>query len=336
MALLFMDSVDLLDVAHLPERYDIVPGSDIVVPTTGGRFGGRAIQINDDNSFISKFIDGTPQTVIVSFAAFRVQTEAATDRILFFDNDTADGGIRIDNVPGSSFFSVNRGVTQLGTFDWPINAWTHFSIKWKADNAAAGTFDVFVNGVNVFTFAGDTINSGSATANAFRFGAGNTMDMFYDDIFICDDTGAAPFNDILADRRIDLIMPDAAGDSTQWAVTGAASNFDAVNEIPADDDTSYVEDAVSAQLDLYNMASLPSGISTIDGVQVTALARNPDGGSSGLILKVKTGAVEADSATFAPPTNYKYFADIFLVDPDTTVAWTVSGVNGMQAGVEVS
>lgn len=338
MTLLFMDGMDLYGItADLATRYTSVASTSVAYGAAIGRFGGGGIIVSDDDRYITKDITGSPQTCVISFAVFRSTViGAGADIVWRFDNSAAGGGMACKSITGSDgTLQVTRGTTTvLGTFPLSTNIWHYVSIKWKAANVG-GTFDVEVDGVNVFTFSGDTVLSGLETCNTVLLGGDRLQDFTYDDLIITDAAGAAPFNDLLSDRRIDTILPDAAGDSSGFTATPSVANFLNVDDVAPDGDTTHNEAEISTTKDLYNMAAMGFTPSSIDGVNVVALAKNPDAGGTQFKLKTKTGVTEGNGSAKTPTSVYLYFDELFLTDPDTAAAWTESGVNGMQAGMEI-
>ena len=65
-------------------------------------------------------------------------------------------------------------------------------------------------------------------------------------------------------------------------------------------------------------------------------ARKDDAASREVRCKVKSGAAHRRwRAPHALTASYVYYLDIFEADPDTSAAWTSSGVNAVQIGPEV-
>jgi len=335
MTILFMDGMDLYGVtADLSTRYAAVNGTNITYSATSGRFGGGGITVSDDDKYFNAPIAGTPQTAVISFGVFRTTVPSAAD-IVFRANNSGAGNINFRTIAALPDIQIRRGPTTiLGSFSLSLNTFHWVSIKIKVANTG-GTIDVEVDGVNVFSFTGDTLNSGTETNNSFDFGGDINQDFTYDDIIITDIAGSAPFNALLADRRIDTILPNATGDSAGFTASPVVDNFLNVDDTAPDGDTTHVEAEVAATKDLYNMASMGFSPSAIDAVNVVALSKNPDAGGTQYKLKVKSGVTEGTGSAITPTTGYQYDDEVFLTNPDTTAAWTESEVNSMQAGMEI-
>lgn len=338
MTLLFMDGMDLFGAtSELTRRYDSVEGTSVAFGAALGRYGGGGIVVSDDDKYFSKSIPGTPQTAVVSFAIFRDSSAASADVVWKWDTDVSNGGLTFKTVPASASITVLRGTTELGTFAVGTGEWHWVSMKVKISDST-GTIDVEVDGVSVFSFAGDTLQAGTAVSGAFVFGGEQTVDFTYDDIIVTDVAGSAPFNDLLSDRRIDTILPNAVGDSSGFTASPAVDNYLNVDDTAPDDDTTYVEAEASTTKDLYNMASMGFSPGSIDLVNVVALARNPDAGGTQLKLiatEAASGATEATGSAQTPTSGYGYLDEQFLLNPETAAAWTESEVNGIQAGMEI-
>lgn len=335
MTIFFMDGMDVYSAtADIIERWDANDGSGITYSSTIGRFGGGGVVIFVDDRYITKVFDAIPE-IVLSFSLFRAFAASQNDDVIQIDNGTVDAGISLVSQTGSSSIAVYRGSrltgTNLGTFDFTTNAWHWLSIRYLADDVN-GTIDIEVDGVNLFSFVGDTVNSGLPEIQRVLLGGDNAQNYTYDDVIMTDVSGPAPFNTLLTDRHIDTILPDAAGDDTDWLPTGGA-NF--ANAQTNNNDTSYNESETPGDKDLYNMANMGFSPTVIDAVNVTAVVKNPDGGVTQFKVKVKSGATEGDGPDTQPVSMYKYFDKVFLTNPATASAWTESEVNSAQAGVEI-
>lgn len=330
MTLLFMDGMDRYGlISEVSRNFDSV-GTAILL-TTGGAFGGGAVKFTS-NQHMEKAVAGTPQTCVVSFRINRA-VPLSTQFFIYIDNSVGGALFKLRQQSGSQVDVYAAGAV-VGTFTLPVGSWEWVSIKVKASNSV-GAIDIEVGGVNVFTFAGDTVSFGTETCVNVRLG-GNALNgnETYDDIFITDIAGSAPFNDLLPDTRIETLLPDAAGDSALFTATPAVANYLNVDDAAPDDDTTYVESSTLADKDLHNLAAIPFTVATIDVVNVFALAKNPLGGGAALKLLAKENVTEGAGAAQSLASGYGYLNELFLVNPDTAAAWTETQVNAMQAGYE--
>ena len=147
------------------------------------------------------------------------------------------------------------------------------------------------------------------------------------------------FSDILeithtANLTTQRIIRPTATTSNAWAITGAATAHEAVDEATADDDTSYVaettvDDSCVLAFPAIDFA-LPTG-HAISKVVLTFRARKTATGAS---QSISGGAYDGTGYeitvhTFPDDTDYHKFETTMLVDPSTSAVWTEAGVNGM-------
>ena len=339
MAILFQDGFDIYGAtSELTRRWAIAGGGISYLPT-GGRFGGGAAKCVQRGVYLTTPQIGSPQTVILSFAykSSNGQTDSS-DLIIRFDNELGTLFSIYWLVDTNSWQARSGITTVIGTFDARLReVWHWISIKLTVSDTV-GTIDVELDNVSVLSVSGaDTHGNvgGTDTVTSIGLGAQNAVNQTWDDVIICDDTGSAPFNDLLSDRRIGTILPDSVGDSADFTASPAVGNYLNVDDTTPDDDTTYVESEVTTNLDLYNMEAVGWSPSTVDAATVVALVSNPDAGVTQCKLMCKSGTTEgAGSAQFAT-SGYTYLSELFLVNPDTASAWTEATINSIQAGIEI-
>lgn len=216
----------------------------------------------------------------------------------------------------------------------------HFiEIYLKSENGAGGRFKVKVNAVTVVDFTGDTTAGATAKMNPdlIELYSPDTSGI-WDDIMVWDDEVGPGLSGELSGTRVILTTsPDGAGDSSTLTPS-AGSNYQCVDDTPFhDSDATYVEGDTSAEKDLYAFAALPLTPVTIDCVVVNAVMRTQAGSNVTTKMKAKSGGTEVDPGvndTFSN-TGYVTFQGAFEEDPSTTAAWTESGVNSAQFGLEM-
>jgi hypothetical protein len=159
-------------------------------------------------------------------------------------------------------------------------------------------------------------------------------------------------------QRVTSVTGDAktGGSAPTWATAGGspttdnhvttvvvgsganpgAANWMAVSEIPPDDSNSYVTDATPGDIDRYTFASVAG--SQVKAVVVNMRADKDDSGTRTIRAACKSGSTTADSGTDLPLTlgSYADLQGIFPTDPNTGIAWTISGVNAAEFGVKTT
>ena len=119
-------------------------------------------------------------------------------------------------------------------------------------------------------------------------------------------------------------------------VTGMSSNYSETNEVPPGGDVSCVTSNTVGAEDRYSFGSLSSTPSNIAGVKVSALMRKTDSGARTVTVQLKSGSTEVASASQSPTASYLYFSAYQDTDPNTSAAWTASGVNAVTAGAKIA
>jgi hypothetical protein len=153
-----------------------------------------------------------------------------------------------------------------------------------------------------------------------------------DDFYVCDGSGAAPHNAPLGDMRIDVIRPNGAGAATAWTPTGAASNWDAVNDLTPDGDTTKVSAATAALSDLYALEDISTG-NTVVGAQILVNARRTAEGFATVTPLLRHAGVTTGLTSQPLSTSYYYQARQCFVAMPNGDPLTDAHVNALQAGV---
>jgi hypothetical protein len=339
MALLFMDG---FDVADYGVKYTIINSGGGYSSTVSTRFGsGRAVQraYNATGELWRSVPAST--TTICGFAFIYTNNYAgfpANFIVLSGDSSTTD---HISVVTGDAMNTlwVRRGGTTLFTVaNITTNTWHYLELKTTI-NSTTGSVELRIDGVSVGTFSGNTKNGGTNNSiDTIKLGgSGNntSITITRDDLYILDDTGVAPYNNFLGDVRVYSLSPTSAGSSTQWT-PDSGSNYAEVNEVPYSA-ANYVQSNTSGQRDTYTLADLPAGgVTTVYGVQSNVIAKRTDAGAIAVKPVIKSGATIAYGSNTPLPVADTVVSYVRAIDPATSAAWTASGVNALEAGMEVS
>lgn len=228
------------------------------------------------------------------------------------------------------------GSSAAGTMD---GSW-HYVEMSATINATTGSVVVKVDGTSVINFSGNTKNTGTSTnIDSIRFKTGRYVanpiaTIAIDDLYICDATGTTN-NTFLGDVRVQSMVPNAAGSSTQLTPTGAATNYSNVGEVPYND-TTYNASPTVGQRDTYKMTSLTASTTTIFGTQSVAHMQKSDAGVANAKVALKSGATVYYDNTQSLGTSVGVYTQVRETDPATSAAWTVANANALEAGMEVA
>lgn len=340
MGVIFMDGFDADD--YVTKWFTVRTGTrNSIETTTSTRFSsGKAMKIGvwdvNDPYRIKKMF--TPSSeIFVGFAINNLYTQVST----YFFEILGDGGstlhLALKQLTSGSF-GVYRSGTLLASAAYKNNVWQYIEVNAIVADTG-GVVKVRVDGVEVISYTGDTRNGGVSTnidaislMNDTDANEGTTY-LEFDDVYVCDSSGTIN-NTFLGDIRIQTLVPTAAGSSTQLTPTGS-SNYANVADIP-DSTATYNSSSTVGSKDLYALGDLASGTATVKCVQVNTRAWKDDAGTASLKVKIKSGSTEVAGATVALPSSVAWNGDVWETDPNTSTAWTVSAVNGLEAGAEVA
>jgi hypothetical protein len=292
---------------------------------------------NGTNDLLTTPALGTTADTMVIGLAVQLQssTEEAYSRTIFQFKDGSTLGIDVKRNFVSGEIEVYRNTTLLGITSGAgllVNVWAYVEVKIKC-SSSAGTVDVRVNGVSRLSLTGQNTKNGTDNYhNVAVIGCSNYFVIA--DVYVLDNTGTLN-NDFLGNVKVVPLFPSGDTATLQWTPSAAGTHYTLVNETKDDDDTSYVQDATSGQVDLWSYQSAPA-LGAIVGIQVNTTCRDTDANNFSLITRVVSGAtVSNDSAQAVNTTSYVSKKRVVETDPNTGGAWGASGLNAAQFGVVV-
>lgn len=241
--------------------------------------------------------------------------------------------IRGSNSTGSSGTVI--ATAPLGTL--PAAGWTYVEVRCTIDDST-GAVEIRADGSSTpsLSFTGDTRNGGTSTnidRVELRSGSSNNG---IDDWYVLNTSGAAPHNTWLGDVRVFTLLPNGNGNSSQL-VGSDGNSID--NYLLVDDLTvsiaDYVGSATPGQKDTYAMENLPAGVSTVFGTFEVIYALKTDGGYATAKSVLRSGGTDYTSDALVLGPAVRVGGKLRTTDPATGSAWTASGVNAAEVGVEV-
>lgn len=329
--ILFLDSVE--HYSTITDKYEGVSGT-VTVSTSANRSGTKGLLCNQNN-YAKKSIANTASLIVG--CAFRFPT-TATSIISFGDSGTRQFNIGVD-VNGKVFackagYGTNLGLSTNPIPGWGLNQWHYAEVK-TTFSATVGTIEIRIDGLVVLTLTSqNNINTANAYANQVWFGDVHNLGAVHiDDVYICDTTGTYN-NTYLGDVKVTCLVPNGAGAFTQFTNVGGANNFSSVKELPYDDDTTYVTDGTVGDRDSYAFADITL-TGNIWGIMVWARARKDDAGTRQLAVSARSSGTDLFGSTFSVASSYAYYGTLYETDPNTSLPWTVAGLNAAEFGIKV-
>jgi hypothetical protein len=342
MALIFSDGMDQYTaVADCDLRYSRGTGTGF--NATAGRWSGGAIYCTDDDQGFTVAIpsmDLTSNPIHTSFWYYCDNLPSINDYILRIGSSvgadywgmklTTSGALSAEIFNATTVVILTAAVITAGT-------WHHIEVDLMCDNSPNGRLTIWVDGIEVGDFTGDTYSSGNKTTTdqVRYFGHTNTGNQYFDDILIWDEAGTDfATTGQLGEHRIETIVPD--GDSAVQFTPSAGANYAAVDEAGMHDgDTTYVESTTVGHVDLYTLAAQAATPSATLAIAVHTRAKKTDTGAVTMRQRIKHGTTTVEGGDHSITAGYAHYADYWGQNPDTGPAtWGTTDVNSLLSGIE--
>jgi len=339
----FCESFGAADMAQLVTRYEYynTGGSGgfgvAVIDTTAGRGGGRGLSMATGGTpYFGKAV-AAGNTSVVMGIRFRIITTSGS-RILMTVRHQANAVNHLTLLVNSSgYLELRRGnasgtLLATGTTFIPFNTVTSVNLK-ASINSSTGSFSVQVNGVSESSMTGTSQNTqsgASADITALYIGSQNdaSLNVVFNDFYFLDGSNSLP-----GDVYVDYLVANGAGNYQDFTPSTGTNHAALLDEAPPNT-TDYVSSATTGHKETNATANISGTASTVLFVQSVNYALKSDAGAAQLRNLIRSGSTDANGATVAMSGSARYFLAPHDVDPATGVAWTVSGVNAMEVGLE--
>jgi len=304
------------------------------VVNTGGNY---SLRVNATTSSVANYRAYIPDSVggigngniTTSYSRFyfRYATKPASGFESFFTVEgpssavkiylalTSTGTIKVGDFAGTK----TDGATVLSQ-----NTWYRIEVMCGTGTSNA-SWAVKVNGNP--ECSSSTANCNSATTATVLFGkwvdiSSQTIDYYFDDFAISD-------SGYIGAGHVNMILPSGDASLTNW--TGSYTDVD---ETTTDDDTTYVSSSTAGAKAYFDMSNL-AGSGTFNALKAIVRVRNT-GSSNNAAVTLKSGATESSTSGVDVGSSYLNLYKVFATDPDTSSAWTLSGINAVQIGPKIN
>lgn len=312
--------------------------------SANGRYGGIVYQTDGSTTFYRWRILAASQDVEnwIGWANYNGNNLGGSTAILTVYGDGSTTTHLSLYAASDGSLSLYRGTsagTLLGTTATGLLAlatWAYIELYCLIDNTT-GAYELRVDGVNVLSASGvDTQNGGTPTVTVIGMNRPSVSSVIHrlDDIYVVtgDGTGLSGFQ---GEISIEGIKPNAAGNYTQLTPVGSATNWQNVDDVPFSS-VDYNGSTTVGNKDTYGLANLTATTGTIIGtVHHMAWLKFFAGFIKGREV-IRIGGVDYNrSDTPSLSATMRPFSEIIEESPATSAPWTISEVNGMEAGGEV-
>lgn len=222
--------------------------------------------------------------------------------------------------------------TMLDTEQW------HYIEFWVTFGTSLGVCQLYIDEVQDFSYVGPTVQS-TESANSVRMilrsdaQPGNYVEV--DDLYL---HGASGSPTRYGDIKVEAISPSGNGVANDFT-PNTGTNWEAVDEVTSDDDTTYVESTTVSDQEIYEFTDLALINGDIKAVSLDIMARLDSGVGPRTLQAVaeisSTEYLASDTLKLSSST-YDIRSKIWEASPATSSAWTTSEVNDSGFGVRIT
>ncbi len=239
-----------------------------------------------------------------------------------------------NTILGTQIVTTAPGVVQFGLY-------TQIGFEWKFD-AATGYMRIYNNGTLIAdSGATNTLNgySSGQWATIGFFGLGYMDDLYWGDTSGpsagLDDDGY--MGDLRCEGQTPLSDADGGGGTYQDWTRSTGTDYGAlVNEIPPDGGATYLEDATPGDTQTFTFPPLSVGVGAVKGVVVIPNLVKTEFATREIATAIVSGATLDIGTTQAlASTSYRYYPQVYPINPVGSALWTIASVNASEAGVQV-
>ena len=318
------------------------------VQSTTKRTGGYALQVNPAttatgyNTFGAVGTNGAGTSLNIASAYTRFYFRVATaptsgDEPIYsgYVSTTMAFELRLNSSRQLALYSTTPSLLATGTTVLALNTW--YRIDLRVDQGATGTYLLKIDGTQEFTGTGnfgtsnfDTVRVGK---NVDRTASNGNLDVFYDDF-------AIGTTDYFGAGGVFALRPAGDGNYTTCTIgAGAGSDWQNVDEVPSDDNTTYLvtTGVATDKCTVSVQSTATAGVTeTIDSVKVVVIMMR-DGATNGslkIFFEVNGGGGSTSETTaFSSTTSYGDRAMFFATNPNGAATWVASAVDNIHFGV---
>lgn len=291
---------------------------------------------------------GTDNTAIVGIGVKMLQHFAAVGNSAqgwYLETGSAEQcHLEMESTSGTGFrFHLYRGATLIDTTAYTdFGTWVYLEMNITVRDGVNGAYEIRLDGVVDSSGSGlNMADNGTDGWDVFaqRWSTTLSTRLAYDDIYVCDGTGAKN-NDFLGPSVVEGVEVDLEGTTIEWAPASGVNNANMVDDPggsnPVDINNHNGSDT-DTEKDLFTYTDLQEITGTIHGIQIgTQMAMAAAGTRTVKTVYRDPDTTEADGASHVvSATSYDEFTEVFDDNPASAAAWDVADIDGGEFGYEV-
>lgn len=192
-------------------------------------------------------------------------------------------------------------------------------------HVSTGVFQVYVNGVSVMNFSGDTDTESAVAMIRFEGLTTNTREMNISQVIVADENTIG--------WKLATLSPDGNGAQTAWT-----NDYTAVDEFSYNS-ADFIETNSTSQTETYTCSNINATYSTynVKAVAVAMRASNDSGSAVNdlqAVVRVSGTDYTSSNLSFTKDGTEQSKQNVWNTNPATSAAWTQSEVNALEVGVK--
>lgn len=203
-------------------------------------------------------------------------------------------------------------------------------VEWQITQVGnTGNIKAWVNGELCMDVVDAVINRPNGFDGFGLSRSGGTGTHSFDDFYMREGP------DRLGEIKIESIIPDGTVSNTMSLLVGADTAHQAVNENPVDGDASYIASLNAGDGARFSVGNLTAAPDFIRAVQVRSFGRKDETAYRSVKNSVSVAGSELKGKEHVLGVGYKFFRDIFPMNPNTGTPWTQAAIDSMNIGVDI-
>lgn len=303
----------------------------------GDSWGNFALNVDPGNKLQGNtYIFG----MRLAIPAYGSTSGGVNDPLLQFGHESGGYSFYMRRNNSTWDFLDYNGGTVAGSGGYLISNTLFTTVEIKVIQGDPGSAEVRFDGVTVWSGTGNFFggNTEASPLNQIVFSGTNVNDhdsVYCDKMWLADGTGTYN-NDFFGNIKAEYVAPTGNGATSNWVGSDGNStdNYLLVDEDPMSM-TDYIRGDTQGDIDLFTHASISTnpGIIAVNPIYLTDF---PNGGVRYLRPVTRISAVNYTGTTLiGKDEGTLAWTHFFEEDPSTTSAWTASGVNAAEFGVEL-
>ena len=253
-------------------------------------------------------------------------------------NEHASVGIR---TTGEIYIQDEAGATTNTGTSVVAGQWYSINIRYLRD--PAGSLEIRLDKVHVYTFAGDTENSADLTSSWIHFIStgyvpSSTTDeneaLLVDDFYVFDATSS--FSNTWGGNLFVETLTPTVESSAQFVPLSGTNTSNIDDGLVNDADVTYVETGTVGNRDVYTLANPLINIGTVYSVKTAVSARKTDVNAISMKIGVKAGTDEALSAAIAATDSFVTTVNYADTKDGGTTAFSASDIDSLESIIEAA